>query len=234
MDVSELKIEVNRKNIKNIHLGVYPPEGKIRVAAPQDTTDEKVRLLITSKIPWIKKQQKKFLEQPRQSKREYVTGESHYFLGERYLLNVEHVPSNERLEIKKKHQIDMYVNKTKPIEKRQRMMEDFYRSALKKQLKLLVEKWEPLIGVEVQESYVRKMKTKWGSSNPKDKRIWLNLELGKQPVECLEYVVVHEMVHFLEKKHTAKFFELMNQFLPDWQKYRNELNNSIQGYFSWK
>ena len=234
MQVCNLKVEAIRKDIKNIHLGVYPPNGRVRVAAPLKTTDESIRLLVISKIPWIKKKQSKFARQERQTKREYVSGESHYFFGKRYLLNVQETDSKPRIEIKRNKFIDLYVNQNADLKKKERMVENFYRSEIKKQIPALLEKWEEIIGVKVKETRVKKMKTKWGTCNPKDKRIWLNLELAKKPLNCMEYVFVHEMIHFVEKSHNDKYRYLISSHLPRWEQYRNELNNSILSYSSWK
>lgn len=231
--ICNLEVQTVKKNIKNMHLGVYPPNGRIRVAAPLKTSDEKIRLFVISKLPWIKKQKIKFIRQPRQTKREYVSGESHYFLGNRYLLNV--VPTNDspKIEIKRKTHIDLHIRPGTSTKRREEILENFYRSELRKQIPLFLNKWENIIGVKVNEVNIKKMKTKWGTSNPEDNRIWINLELAKNRIQCMEYVLVHEMTHFLEKNHTDKFYNLMDSFLPQWQKYKDELNNSELGYFMW-
>jgi predicted metal-dependent hydrolase len=234
MQVCNLKVETIRKDIKNIHLGVYPPNGRVRVAAPLKTSDESIRLMVITKIPWIKKQKSKFSKQERQTKRDYVSGESHYFFGKRYLLNVQSTDSKPRVEIKRNKFIDLHINQDTALEKREKVLEEFYRSEIKKHIPALVDKWEKIIGVNVKEAKVKKMKTKWGTCNPKDKRIWLNLELAKKPLNCMEYVIVHEMIHFLEKSHNDKYRYLISSHLPQWEQYRNELNNSVLGYSSWR
>jgi predicted metal-dependent hydrolase len=181
LQVRNLDVETIKKDIKNIHLGVYPPNGRVRVAAPLKTTDEAIELLVISKIPWIKKQQSKFIKQKRQTKREYVSGESHYFFGKRYLLNVLNTKDKPRIEIKRTKHIDLYVKEKTDFKKKEKIIENFYRAEIKKLIPDLLEKWEKILGINVNEVRIKKMKTKWGSCNPKDKRIWLNLELAKKP-----------------------------------------------------
>ena len=234
MSVGGLEISVIRKNIKNIHLGVYPPNGRIRVAAPLNTNDEKIQLFVISRIPWIKKQKNNFREQARQTKREYVSGESHYFLGNRYLLNVIHTLESPKIEIKNKNRINLKIKPGTTNKKREELIENFYRGELRKQIPLFIQKWEKKTGVQVKEIKIKKMKTKWGTCKPEYGRMWLNLELAKKPLHCLEYVLVHEMLHFLEKKHTDNFHVLMNSVLPQWKQYKEELNRTILGHNTWE
>ena len=233
MKICNLEVQTVKKDIKNMYLGVYPPNGRVRVAAPLELKDEAIRLFVISKIAWIKKQRSKFTEQQRQTKREYVNGESHYFFGNRYRLNVIHINDSPIVEIKRKSQIALYIRPNTSIKKRKDILENFYRSELKKQIPMLVSKWEKIIGVRVNEVNIKKMKTKWGTSNPKYNRIWLNLELAKNNLHCTEYVLAHEMTHLLEKNHTVKFYKLMDSFLPQWRQYKDELNNSVLGFFVW-
>jgi len=231
--VRGLKVDVVRKDIKNLHLGVYPPEGRVRVAAPLRVNDEAIRLAVISKLPWIKRQQNRFLSQERQSEREYVYRENHYFFGQRYLLNViEHV-GQSRVEIQNKTRIDLYVPPGSDPLKREQVLLAWYRRELKALIPSLIKKWEEIIGVTVQDWGVKKMKTKWGSCNINERRIWLNLELAKKPVECLEYVVVHEMVHLLERNHSDRFKQMMDQFMPQWRQNRDILNQSPLSHEAW-
>jgi predicted metal-dependent hydrolase len=185
-------------------------------------------------MPWIKKQRAKFAKQERQTEREYVSGESHYFMGKRYLLNVIYQNTPPKLEIKRKNRIDLYVRFGTKVEKREEILENFYRHELKNQIKLLLTKWQKRTGIHIDEVKIKKMKTKWGTANQKAHRIWINLELAKKPKHCLEYVLVHELVHFLEKNHSVKFQRLMNTLMPQWKQYREELNCSPLGYNDWK
>ena len=226
--INNIEIELTKKNIKNLHLSVHPPDGRVKISAPQYMDTDTIRLFAISKLSWIRKQQKKFINQERQPEREYVSGESHYFLGQRYLLNV--IYTNKRkqgVEIRNKKYIDLYVRENTPKHLRERVMTEWYRRELKKLIPPIIAKWEPIIGVGVNEFGVKKMKTRWGSCNPKAKRIWLNLELVKKSPTCIEYVVVHEMTHLLERKHNERFIAYMDKFLPNWRAIKEELNGLI-------
>lgn len=231
ISVSDLVIDVDRKDIKNIHLGVYPPDGRVRIAAPLRVNDEAVRLFAISKISWIKKHQANFKAQERQSKREFVSGESHYFQGKRYLLNVIYHQGKSKVQVRNNTYIDLYVREGSDEAQRQKVMMNWYRQQLKKAIPLLIEKWAAILDVPVNDWGVKQMKTKWGTCNIEAKRIWLNLELAKKAPNCLEYVVVHEMTHLLERHHNERFTMLMNRFLPDWRFYKDELNRSPLGSY---
>ncbi len=231
--VNGFVVDVVRKNIKNLHLGVYPPNGRVRVAAPLRINDEAVRLLIISKLAWIKRQQAKFEAQERQSAREYVSGESHYYQGRRYLLNVIEQKGSPAVILRNNKTMDLFVRPDSNASQRERVLIAWYRQRLKEEIALLIAKWEPIIGVEVAEWRVKQMKTKWGTCNIKAHRIWLNLELVKKPLHCLEYIIVHEMVHLLERHHNDRFLAYMNRFMPLWQYYREELNRAPLGHESW-
>ena len=230
----DFEIHTVRKDIKNIHLGVYPPNGRVRIAAPTKTTDETLKILVTSKMPWINKQKAKFKKQQRQTKREFVSGESHHFLGNRYLLNVVDTDSAPRVEIKRKIQMDLYVRPGTSTEKREKIMDNFYRSELKKRIPILNRKWEKITKKRVKEFRIKKMKTKWGTCNPQHQRVWFNLELAKKPLHCLEYVLVHEMTHFVERNHTKEFKLLLKSSMPNWSHNRDELNDGTLAYSKWE
>lgn len=231
--VRNIKIDVIKKDIKNLHLAVYPPTGRVRIAVPLETNDEQVRLFAVSKLSWIKKYRKKFAEQKRQTKREYVSGESHYFEGRRYLLNVIYHNEKPKVEIKDKTHIDLYVREGSDKEKREKVLTEWYRERLKENIPPLIEKWTKKIGVELKDWQVKKMRTKWGTCSVEDKRIWLNLELAKKPIHCLNYIVVHELVHFIERHHNNRYISLMDKYLPNWRVYRDELNEMILSYEDW-
>lgn len=222
-----------RKDIKNLHLGVYPPMGRVRVAAPLRVSDEAVRLAVISRLPWIKKQKTKFTNQARQTAREYVSGESHYFQGRRYRLNVIYQSGTPRVEIRNKSSIDLFVREGSEKAQREKVLLTWYRQQLKELIPALILQWAPVIDVQVAEWHVKQMKTKWGTCNIEAKRIWLNLELAKKSKQCLEYIVVHEMVHLLERHHNDNFIELMNKFMPQWRLHREELNSSALGHEDW-
>lgn len=230
--VSDITIDIVRKNIKNLRLGVYPPEGRVRVAAPLRIDDEAVRLFAISKLSWIKHQQAKFENQERQTKREYISGESHYFEGYRYLLNVIYHNAPPKVEIRNKTYIDLYVRTGSSIKQCEQVMREWYRQRLKEKIPALLEKWEKVTGLKVNDWQVKQMKTRWGSCKIGAKRIWLNLELIKKPTICLEYVIVHELVHLLERRHNNRFKSLMSKFMPQWKFHQSELNNLL-GYSEW-
>jgi len=225
--IGQLMIDVVKKDIKHIHLGVYPPDGNIRIAAPLKVDDDRVRLFAISKLPWIKKQQAKFQAQNRQSPREFVSGESHYFQGRRYLLNVIYHRSPPKVIIKNNTNIDLFVRENSTLEQRKKVMTEWYRQQLKEQIPTLLNKWQSITGITINNWGIKQMKTKWGSCNITDKRIWLNLELAKKPQRCLEYVIVHELVHLLERNHNERFTAYMDKFMPQWPMYKEELNQFI-------
>jgi predicted metal-dependent hydrolase len=231
--VSGLVVDVVRKNIKNLHLAVYPPTGRVRVAVPLRVSDEAVRLAVITRLPWIKRQQAKFKGQERQSEREFVTGESHYFQGRRYRLNVIYQNGPARVVIRNKSTIDLFVREGSDTSRRERVFLAWYRRQLKALIPPLIEKWESIIGVKVAEWGVKQMKTKWGTCTIKAHRIWLNLELVKKPVQCLEYIVVHEMVHLLERHHNDRFVSLMDSFMPQWREVKVILTSFPLGHEVW-
>ncbi len=232
--VNGLVVDLVRKNIKNIHLAVYPPAGRVRVAAPLRVDDEAVRLFTISRLAWIKRQQAKFRNQERQSAREFISGESHYYQGYRYLLNVIYREGSPTINIRNNKILDIFVRPGSDINEREHLLTNWYRHQLKEAIGPLIAKWETIIGVQVAEWNVKQMKTKWGTCNIEAQRIWLNLELIKKPGHCLEYVVVHELVHLLERHHNEQFVAYMNQFMPLWRHYREELNTAPLAHETWE
>lgn len=233
IEVSGIPIEIVRKKIKNLHLGVYPPEGRVRVAAPLLVDDEAVRMAVITKLGWIRRQQQRFLSQPRQSEREMVSGESHYFQGRRYRLYVTEQKSPPFVRVRGNTILELSVRPNTDSNKRRELLERWYRQQLKRIIPELIAKWEPILGVQVADWGIKRMKTRWGTCNITVRRIWLNLELAKKPPQCLEYIVVHEMVHLLERHHNDRFRELMDHFLPHWRLYRDELNQAPLAYENW-
>jgi predicted metal-dependent hydrolase len=233
IDVNGLIVDVVRKDIKNLHLAVYPPDGRVRVAAPLRVSDEAVRLAVIARLGWIKRQQMKFHAQERESRHEYVNGESHYFLGNRYLLNVIEDGGPGKVVIRTKKKIDLYARPHSTRVQRERILLAWYRTYLREAVPPLIEKWQKIIGVEVAEWGIKQMKTKWGTCNIEKRRIWINLELAKKSESCLELIVAHEIVHLLERHHNERFMELLNKFLPKWRLYRAELNRAPLGHADW-
>ncbi|QOX79848.1 M48 family metallopeptidase [Trichlorobacter lovleyi] len=223
LEVSDITFEVHRKPIKNLHIGVYPPDGRVRVSAPKRMSYEAIRLAVVGKLGWIRKHQQKFASQERQSPREYVTGETHYYQGKRYRLNV--LLTDGRSSVHLRHgTIEMQVAPDGDHSYREALLSGWYRKQMKEQLPELLDKWQQIIGVQIDSFGIKRMKTRWGTCNPTAKRIWLNLELIKKPAHCLEYIIVHELMHLLEKHHNDRFKSLMDQYLPLWRQYREELN----------
>ena len=234
IEVSGISIEIIRKDIKHFYIGVHPPNGQIRVSAPLRLDDDAVRMAIISRLGWIRRKQASFVKQQRQSQREYVSGESNYFAGKRYRLKVTEQECPPKVQLLNNTRIGLTVRPNTNRDKREAVLYEWYREHLRAQVPPILAKWEPKMGVSVNEVRIKKMKTLWGSCNIEAKRIWLNLELAKKPKSCLIYVLVHEMTHLLERHHNDRFRELMDTFLPQWRTYRDELNMAPLAYENWK
>lgn len=232
IELGEIAVDVVRKDIKNLHLSVYPPIGRVRIAAPLRMDLHAIRVFAISKLGWIKQQQKKLQEQERETPREYLDRESHYVWGRRYLLEVVESDAVPLVELKHGVMV-MRVRPGTRDEQKQAIVEAWYRAQLKQAVPALIAKWEPLMGVHVERFYVRRMKTQWGSCSPDSRSIRLNTDLAKKPPECLEYIVVHEMVHLLEPTHNSRFIALMDSFVPKWQFYRAALNRLPVRHEAW-
>ncbi|CAG5006056.1 hypothetical protein DYBT9275_03716 [Dyadobacter sp. CECT 9275] len=230
---SKLTIDIVRKDIENIHLSVYPPTGRVRIAAPLQVEDETLRLFAISKLGWIRRHQRNFEAQDRQSPRLYKNRESHYFQGKRYLLRINEHNAPPKVILKTKRYLDLFVKPEASVEQKHLALTEWYRTELKKDVEPLINKWEKVIGVSVDDWQIKQMKTKWGTCNIEKKRIWINLELAKKPLICLEYIIVHEMVHLLERNHGDRFVGLMDKFLPQWRFYREELNRLPVSHGEW-
>ncbi|RYU62040.1 M48 family peptidase [Methylolobus aquaticus] len=231
--VAGITVEVVRKDIKNLHLGVYPPHGRVRVAAPLLVSDDAVRLAVVDKLAWICRQREKFEEQPRQSQREMVNGESHYFLGQRYRLRVREREGAPRVSIRGLDTLELSVRPDSTRDQREATLQHWYRQALKVRVPPLLARWQATLGVQARHWGIKRMKTKWGSCNPDTQRIWLNLELAKKPEGCIEYIVVHELMHLLERHHNDRFIVLMDRHLPSWRRYQHELRQLPLGHEEW-
>lgn len=232
--IQGLKVEVVRKDIKNLHLGVYPPNGRIRVAAPLKLGDEAVRLAVINKLGWIKKQRRGFLEQARQSEREYVSGETHYYLGRPYRLRVRETPGSPRVETNNSGRLNLYISEESSVADREAVISRWYRARLRELAGPVIEKYADQLGVQPSEWKIKRMKTKWGSCNSKARRVWLNLELAKKPLQCIEYIIAHELAHLIEPKHGERFTRLMDRQLPHWRLLKEELNASPLAHDDWE
>lgn len=229
--IGSITIDLQRKPIKNLHISVLPPEGKVRVSAPMQLSDTAIRMAVVKRLAWIREQQADFAAQPRQSEREMCSGETHYLWGRGYRLDV-CVSSSASVKLKG-GRIVITSKAEIPAEKRQLILQDWYRQVLRKRLVPLMQQWQERIGVTPSFVGIKRMKTKWGSCNPNTGRIWLNLELVKKPPECLEFIIVHELIHLLERHHNERFKALMQQHLPKWPEYRRTLNRSPLAFDRW-
>ena len=230
--LGDIEVNVVLKSIKNIHLSVYPPLGRVRIAAPLRMDLDTIRIFAISKLDWIKKQQEKLRGQARHSPREYINRESHYVWGKRYLMKV--IEHDSPPYVALKHSVLLlHIRRGADEDKKQAILDEWYREQLKGEINLLIQKWAPHMGVETPSFIARKMKTKWGSCTPEAKSIRINLELAKKPPECLEYIVVHELTHLLEPTHNSRFIALMTKFMPKWRFYRDELNRLPVRHEQW-
>jgi len=227
--VNDIPIKITRKKIKNMHLYVKPPNGFVEISVPLNMSDESIEMFVRTRIGWIKRHQEKFADQPRQTKREYVSGEAFYLWGVQYYLLVNYGNKGNSLTINGDRAI-LTVRKESTALQRENFVNEWYRSLLKKEIERLLPKWERIIGLYANSWQTKIMRTCWGTCNVETKKIWLNLQLVKKPIECLEYIIVHELAHLKEKKHNAKFIELMDSVMPNWREIRKLLNDQILDY----
>ena len=234
INVRGISVEVVHKDIKNFYIGVHPPNGHVRVSAPLHFDEDAIRMAVITRLAWIRRKQAEFAKQERQPQREFVTGESHYFEGRRYRLDVIEQDCPPKVWLPNNTKIALSVRPGSDRAKRGAVMQRWYRQHLRAEVPPLLEKWEPKLGVSVNEVRIKRMKTLWGSCNIRAKRVWLNLELAKKPESCLVYILVHEMVHLLERHHNDRFRELMDKFLPQWRNYRDQLNRAPLAHENWE
>ena len=233
LTVGGIDVDVIYKEIKNLHIGVYPPMGRVRVAAPDRLNDDQVRLAVVNRLPWIKRKRQQLLTAQRQTMREMVTGESHYVWGTRHRLKVIDRPGRAHIEIDGERLV-LYAPADTSTDKRRNLLDRWYREQLRQAIPGVVEKWEAKMSVTVPKWSIRRMKTKWGSCNRETGHIWFNLELAKKHPESLEYLAVHEMTHLLERGHGDRFTKLMDTFMPEWRARRDRLNEAPLGHEQWE
>ncbi len=226
--VSDINIQVVRKNVKNINFLVRSSDGFVRVSAPKYLSEQAVQMAILSKINWIRNKVETFNVQPREVANKYISGEIIYFLDHEYKLEIIEQQGSSHIEKQASGQLHMYVAPKTVLECKEKLLYDWYRAELKKQIPVLINKWQPIIGRKVLEWRIKRMKTRWGTCNIPRKRIWLNLELAKQPAACLEYVIVHEMTHLLERCHNEIFKQLLDNFMPNWRMLEKQLNYKLR------
>ena len=227
--IFNIPVEVIRKNIKNLHLSVLPPDGRVRVSAPTQLTDEAITMFVRTKLGWIKKQQEKFQQQPRQSERQYVSGETVYVWGKQYFLQVEYSYKGNALILSGDKAI-LTVRKESSPKQRGSFVNEWYRSLLKQEVAKYLPKWEKTTGLYCSSWQSKYMTTKWGTCNPTSKKIWLNIQLAKKPIECLEYVILHELAHLKVHNHGPEFTAILDQYMPYWRDHRRRLNDSTLDY----
>lgn len=223
LEVAGIEMEVEHKDIKNVHLSVYPPEGRVRIAAPKRMRMETIRVFVISKIDWIRQQKAILKSQERETPREYTERESHLLWGERYLLHLVEADTIPSITTKGK-QLIMQVRPDTSIDKREELLASWYRERVRERAAELIVKWEPKLGVSVNQLFIQTMKTRWGGCKPERGNIRLNTELAKKPPVCLEYIVVHEMLHLIEPTHNDRFRSLLKKHLPTWKAARDLLN----------
>lgn len=232
LTVAGIDVDVVYKDIKHLHIGVYPPLGRVRVAAPRRLDDDSVRLAVIDRLAWIKRQRTQLQDAQRQSQREMLTGESHYVWGVRHRLKVVQRPGRAHVELDGGRLLLYTAADTDP-ERRREVLDHWYRKQLRVALPALIAKWEPVLAVSVPRWSIRRMKTKWGSCNRETGHIWFNVELAKKHPDCLEYIVVHEMTHYRERNHGERFTTLMDGILPDWRARRDLLNEAPLAHEEW-
>ena len=224
IEISGITIEVQKKNIKNLHLVVAPPDGKVRVSAPMHLSDDSIKMFVRTKLGWIKKQQEKFEKQPRQSEREYVSGETLYVLGQQYFLRVEYSYKGNSLVLSGNEAI-LTVRKESTASQRESFVNEWYRALLKEKIEMYLPKWENITGLRCDSWQTKYMTTRWGTCNTNTRKIWLNLQLAKKPIECLEYVILHELAHLKVRNHSKDFVAIMDQYMPYWRETKKLLND---------
>ncbi len=230
--LGDIAVDVVQKDIKNIHLSVLPPAGKVRIAAPLRMDLDTIRVFAITKLAWIKLQQKKLREQERETPREYLDRESHYVWGKRYLLKIVEKEAAPSVELKHSKMI-LQVRPVTSYARKQAILDAWYREQVKSVMPPLCAKWERIIGVKAGKFFVQKMKTKWGSCSPGRQNIRLNTDLAKKPLQCLEYIVAHELTHLVERHHNDRFMGLMDTHMPHWRRYREMLNSLPLAHQEW-
>lgn len=224
LNIDGIEIEVTQKKMKNLRIRIHPPHGEVKISAPLRLSFKKIRDFVISKLDWIKEHQTKIRSKKRAEPKKFISGEYHDFLGQKYLLEI--VEQNKAAPaILKDDSLKLHVKNNSTLLQRKKAIDDFYRANLKKIIPKIIADLEKKMHVKVDEFGIKKMKTRWGTCNPRARRIWINLELAKTAPECLEFIVTHEMVHLLERGHNKKFFAHMDHFMPSWRKWQGELRS---------
>lgn len=228
--VSGIPIDVQKKNIKNMHLQVKPPEGYVVISAPLSMSDKAIEVYARTNLSWIKKQIEKFREQPRCAKRQYVSGETMYIWGKQYFLTFVPDAQKNSFEIVG-NKVHLHMRDDSSVKQRESYVREQYRLMLKSEIERLLPKWEQITGLHCNSWQTKYMVTRWGTCNTEKKRLWFNLQLAQKPVECLEYVILHELVHLRERTHNAVFISYMDLYMQNWREFRKQLNDSMLDYY---
>jgi predicted metal-dependent hydrolase len=233
LHIGDVAVDLVFKDIKNIHLSVYPPTGRVRIAAPSRMNIETIRAFAISKLSWIRQHQVKFEEQERETPREYLDRESHYLWGKRFLLDISETDGKPSLFVG--HQkFHLFLPSGSTSELAAHLFDEMYRKEVRAAAEILRQKWQKILCIEINQIYIQRMKTRWGSCNPSRKNIRLNLDLAKKPDICLEYILLHEIIHCFEPTHNAKFVKMMDQYMFNWRFIRQQLNNEPLSHADWK
>jgi len=228
LNISGIPIEVCKKNIKNMHLYVKPPNGNVTVSAPLSISNDAIERFIRTKVSWIKKQISTYDNQLRQSEREYVSGETLYLWGKQYHLQTEYGHKNS-LVLSGENAV-LTVRKESTAQQRENFVREWYRELLKTEIARLLPKWEKITGLKAESWQTKYMTTRWGTCNTKTGKLWFNLQLAKKSPKCLEYIILHELVHLVEKKHNERFVSLMDKYMPMWREVKATLNGQTLDY----
>ncbi len=223
LQLGDITIQLTRKAVKHVHLSVHPPKGRVSLVAPISTRAEVARAYAISKLAWIRTQRAKFSEQARESPRRFITGETHYLWGRRHLLSVEHQEAKPRVKLDHRR-ITLVVRPGSTQAVRAKVMHEWHKSLLHQIVPRLIAQWESRLGLRVAGYFLQRMKTKWGGCNHRAGHIRLNTELVKKPKDLLEYVIVHEMIHLIEPRHSDHFIAILQEHYPTWREARLELN----------
>ena len=229
IEINGIPVEIRKKNIKNMHLYVQPPNGKVWISAPLNLSDENIVLFVQSKIEWIKKHQEKMKNQPRQTKLQYVSGESFYVLGKQYYLQVDYSCTENSLILSGDKAL-LTVHKESSIKQREKFVREWYRSILKSEIDKHLPKWEQKTGLYCNSWQTKYMTTRWGTCNTKTKKLWFNLQLAKKPIECIEYIILHEIAHLKVKNHGNAFIAILDSYMPCWREIKKKLNEQVLDY----
>ena len=233
IEISGITIDIQKKNIKNMHLAVLPPDGKVRVSAPMRLSDESIAMFVRTKLGWIKKQQEKFALQPRQSEREFISGETLYVFGKQYFLRVMYSYKGNSL-VLNGNEATLTVRKESTARQREAFVNEWYRDLLKEKISIYLPKWEQITGLYCDSWQTKYMTTRWGTCNTNTRKIWFNLQLAKKPIECLEYVILHELAHLKVKNHGKDFIAILDMYMPYWRETKKLLNDFKLDYMESK